>query len=217
VLGVLLLGLILTQSKSGVLAVLAGAVVVALLFLLDALWRKRAARASARRAAATIVPVAIGLVLLSYAWSWVYSLVVADFAGRLVFTRQAMRLYAEATPLEQLLGLGFRGAATINPLTAAWTTAHNSYASFLAELGPIGFALVIAVLLTMLAGFHRQGGWHWLAGLFVVLLHLATETFIYGPMYVLLLAGLYALSGGGRVPQGSYRGELPQAAVATSP
>jgi O-antigen ligase len=178
-----LVALLLSQSKSGWLSFLVSTALV--------LFGRFAVKGRARDLA-----LALGVAAV-LTWGLNTDVVVnelsTDYVGRVQFGERVLERYERAQPSYQLFGLGFRQTAIIDPETRAWVTAHNSYLSFLAEIGLIGFLLVAA--LWAVAAWSTLRAWDWpvLGALCCMLLHLYSEAFLYGNVYILLMALILGL------------------------
>jgi hypothetical protein len=179
----LLTALLFSQSKSGCLSFLAAtALLVTVRFTLTT------------RASDLVVALGImALLAVASQTDVVLKELSTDYAGRVQFSAGVLERYEHTEPAYQLLGLGFRQTAILDPETRAWVTAHNTYLSFIAELGLIGFLLVAA--LWGVAAWSALRAWDWpvLGALSCMLLHLYSEAFLYGNTYVLwtvLILGL---------------------------
>jgi O-antigen ligase len=180
----ILVALFLSQSKSGWVAfLLSGLVVLLARFLLTT---------SARDFA---LAVGLGALLVAAARTpEVVNELSSDYAGRVTFGERTLERYERSEPGYQVFGLGFRQTAEVDPETRGWLTAHNSYLSFLAETGLVGILLLCAVWTLTLWWILRTWDWAMLAALTCMLLHLYTEAFLYGNVYVLLMALVLGLS-----------------------
>ncbi len=186
----ILVALFLSQSKSGWLSfLLSGLLVLVVRFLL---------RGGARdfALAATLG----ALLAVAASTPDVTNELSTDYSDRVVFTERALERYQAASLPKRIFGLGFRQTASIDEETRAWVTAHNSYLSFLAEIGPVGFALLAGLFALTLWRILRAWDWPLLAAFSAMLLHLYSEAFLYGNVYVLWMVLFLWLS---RAPGGS--------------
>jgi O-antigen ligase len=172
------LTLLLTQSKSGLLAFVLGfGLVVFIQFLFDFSLKKML----------TLYFFLGSFAGLAYIFSTFIIITLDDRANRINYAENVLHQFGDSNFLYKLIGLGFRQTAYINPETLGWVTAHNSYVSFLAEIGIIGFGLIIGMLLISVLFLVKKKLWSMLGGLIVFLLHLYSEGFLYGSTYIFYL------------------------------
>jgi O-antigen ligase len=180
----LVVALFLSQSKSGWLSfTIATLLVVTTRFVLTS---------SARD---LVLALGLGALLLVATNSPdVVDELSSDYAGRVTYGQRVLEKYERASPPYQVFGLGFRQTADIDEETRGWLTAHNSYLSFLAELGGVGLLILVAVWAVTLALIVRSWDWPLLGALVAMLLHLYSEAFLYGNVYVLMTVLVLALT-----------------------
>ncbi|MGE6683714.1 O-antigen ligase family protein [Paenisporosarcina sp. NPDC076907] len=172
------LTLILTQSKSGFLAFLLGfGVLVFIQFLFNVSLKKL-------YNLYFLMGLFVGLIFLLKNF---ISIAINDSSNRVNYTKHVLLQYEESNFLNKLFGLGFRQTAYINSETLGWVTAHNSYVSLLAEIGLIGFGLIIGIIITSIFVLLKKKLWSILGGLLVYLFHLYSEGFLYGSTYIFYL------------------------------
>ncbi len=180
----LLVALFWSQSKSGWLAYLLAATVI--------LVARFAGTASARD---FLLALALGASLVfTLQTQEVWGELTRDYTERVTFGEEVLEQYARAHPLRELFGVGFRQTARIDHDTHAWLTAHNSYLSLLAEIGAVGLLLLATVWATTLVEIARGRDWVMLGVLASILLHVYSEAFLYGNVYVLLMLLVLSLA-----------------------
>jgi hypothetical protein len=168
--------LLLTQSKAGivvaVLAVILGVPIVA--------------RTPAKRRAAFARLAYIGMFVAAIAYfAGTYgidtqALLATDAHDRGELGSSILTDYSTDTATAQLFGVGYRQSATISPETGMWFTAHNSYISFLREIGLIGSMLLAAYLLLTIGPLIATGNHNLALAVLALLLVAYTEVFLYG-------------------------------------
>ncbi|PAE38168.1 hypothetical protein [Bacillus sp. 7884-1] len=170
--------LLLTQSKSGILAFVLGFGILAFIqFLFDFSFKKLFRLYSFFGI----------LVSLFYIFNKFITITINDGADRVNYIEHVLNQYGESNLLYKLFGLGFRQTAYLNTETLGWVTAHNSYVSFLAEIGIIGFGILIGMIVISFILLLKKKLWSILGGLLVFLFHLYSEGFLYGSTYILYL------------------------------
>jgi hypothetical protein len=180
----LLLALFWSQSKSGWLAFLAAATLVLLVRFVGT--------ASARD---SLLALALGTFLvIGVRNPEVWGELERDYSARSTFGEETLERYARADPLRELFGVGFRQTARIDHETRAWLTAHNSYLSLLAEIGALGLLLLGAVWAATLREIARARDWAMLGVLACILLHVYSEAFLYGNVYILLMLAVLSFA-----------------------
>jgi O-antigen ligase len=180
----LLLALFWSQSKSGWLAFLAASTVALLV--------RFVARASARD---FLLALGVGVFIVALTRTpAVWDELERDYTERSIFGAEVLEQYVRAAPLREIFGLGFRQTARIDHETRGWLTAHNSYLSLLAELGAVGLLLLAAVWAATLREIARGADFSMLGVLACILLHVYTEAFLYGSVYVLLMLAVLSFS-----------------------
>lgn len=182
---------ILSQSKSAFFSVLISFAVVNVVSLR---WRVE----RIRDVLATIVTQAIAL-LLSAGVYYFYGEAVLDNISKDYGDRAALgqRVISEIAKFgwpQTLFGVGFHGVDYVDPSTGAWITAHDSYINLVSDLGLCGTALIVSLFVVLVVTLLKDRRWHLLAGLVGLLLHFATEAFLYAPMFVMTLGTLYGIS-----------------------
>jgi len=197
----LLLALFCSQSKSGWLAFLISATLVSLVRFVFT--------GSAR---AFVLGVALGAsVVLALNTPEVWELLASDYTDRYTYSDYALEQYLRAAPSREVFGLGFRQTARIDPETRAWLTAHNSHLSLLAEIGVVGLLLLSAVWAASLREIARGRDWPMLAMLACIILHAASEGFLYGAAYVMLMLAALSLASMSRAEVERERAGVPLA------
>ena len=198
VISALLLGaLAFTQSRSGMLSFVIGN--FAILFF--AVWANVSgeARKFPRQILVLAPTFTFAAAFVIMLWGGdLHRLIDTDYAFRWQLARSVLDRYMNGNVIDFVFGYGFRQTAYI--ADNAWFTAHNSYISFLAETGIAGFVALIAIFVITLTGLYNTHRWYWLGGVIGLLAHLATETFLYGYLYVMLISltfGIACLSGRG--------------------
>jgi hypothetical protein len=182
---------ILSQSKSAVLAVVIGFALITIVSIRWSLGR-------IRDLVTTIGSQALALILVCVVFYFYGGAVLdnmsQDYADRTALTERSISMIMDFDWVQALFGVGFHGVDYINPSTGAWITAHNSYINLLADLGVCGFVLVISLFIVLTAAVLRSQEWHLLAGIVGLLLHFVTEAFIYAPMFVMTIGTLYGMT-----------------------
>lgn len=102
--------------------------------------------------------------------------------------------YAQDGVLEQLFGIGYRQSASIDPETGMWFPAHNSYISFLREIGIVGFLSICGFLFYCLVELRSRGYLNWALALVALLLASYTAEYLYGSFCVFFLGCVGAIA-----------------------
>ncbi len=118
----------------------------------------------------------------------------SDIPGRLEKSDRVLDMFRSADLVEQAIGVGFRGTSVGAEALGSWATAHNTYISFLAEIGLVGLALLVIVLLTGFWANCKRRDWALFGAWGVFVAHCYTETFLYAGHYVLVLVFLCVAS-----------------------
>lgn len=116
-----------------------------------------------------------------------------DLSTRVLATESVLQKFLDNSVMYKIFGMGFRQSATINSVNNAWDTAHNSYVSFLTEIGILGMSLLVLLWLTCIYYLFKGKHWGMLGGLIAFLAHFYTEGFLYGYQYVFLMNVVFAL------------------------
>lgn len=191
-LSLLVVALLLTQSKSGISAFLIANIAVVLLVHLKALVIYKM-KIPYKIPLATVLIFGVTATGLFLHGPTITRAISEDYAERVQLTSRVWDQYLAGSLTELLFGFGFRQTAQITEDGTAWMTAHNSYVSFWAELGIVGFLLLLGALLTVLIAFVGRNRWYWVGALVALLIHFSTEVFLYGYLYVMVIALLFAL------------------------
>ncbi|MCC2361666.1 hypothetical protein LKM19_12945 [Bacillus cereus] len=179
------IALLFTQSKSGISTFFVAFIIIGFLQLLKYRSYKRFFKLYA----------IIGFLgLLVYQFKEFIFLVSTDLSSRKNFGQVVMNQFYENSVFNQIFGIGFRQSAWINPETHGWVTAHNSYISFLAEIGILGCSILFALVISTFFNLYKQNSWPLLGGFLVILIHLLSEGFIYGYTYISLITLVFTIS-----------------------
>jgi hypothetical protein len=168
--------LLLTQSKAGIVVAIL-AVVLGLPIVARTAAKRRAALA--RLAYIGIFVAAIAYFADAYGID-AQALLASDVHDRGELGSAVLTDYADDGPTAQLFGVGYRQSATIDPETGMWFTAHNSYISFLREIGLIGCVLLAGYLLWTMGSLIAAGNHNLALAVLAILLVAYTEVFLYG-------------------------------------
>lgn len=173
-----LIALLLTQSKSGIMAFIIALGVTTIV-------RFFGTRTIRSYMFFCIVVCTIAISFLVF--DNFMDLIKDDYGGRSHFTKHVIQQYLDNDIFIQLIGMGFRQTAFLNYETMGWVTAHNSYVSFLAEIGALGVLILGMIYIITLIKAVLTKNWPIVGGIVVITVHFYTETFIYGIHYSILL------------------------------
>lgn len=191
-LSLLVVALLLTQSKSGISAFSIANIAAVLLMHLKALVIYKMKIPYKILLTTVLISLVTATALFLYGPT-IARVISEDYTERVQLTSRVWDQYWAGSLDELLFGFGFRQTAQITEDGTAWITSHNSYVSFWAELGIIGFLLLLGALITVLIAFVGKNRWYWVGGLVALLVHFSTEVFLYGYLYVMAIALLFAL------------------------
>ncbi len=211
---VIAVALFLTQAKGGILACFAAcAVGVPVTALLAGAGGRRSGLLLKATAAC-----AFGIMALVAAGA-MYELEITrllkdDAQDRTDIRMAIIRDYMSAGPAAQLFGIGYRQSATVDPLSGIWFTAHNSYVSFLREIGLLGFGLTLILLLRVNVPFLLSDHLHWGLAMLALLLVAYTESYLYSGYCVMFVGGATGvLCGSGEIQFKQWGGRVDPAPV----
>jgi hypothetical protein len=123
----------------------------------------------------------------------IISEVSTDLSTRVLATENVLQKFLDNSIMYKIFGMGFRQSATINSVNNAWNTAHNSYVSFLTEIGILGMSILVLLWLTCIYYLFKGKHWGMLGGLIAFLAHFYSEGFLYGYQYVCLMNVVFAV------------------------
>jgi hypothetical protein len=187
----LLAGVVFSQSKSAFFAVLISFVAVS---ILSTRWRLMHPRDLFSMIGYQLLGVVfVGTVFYFYGDA-VSDNISQDYVDRTALSERVLSKIAEFDWVQTLFGVGFHGVDYVNPSTGTWITAHNSYINLFADLGVLGFLLVLSLFAVILVTLFRDQQWYLLAGVFGLLLHFVTEAFLYVPLLIMTIGTVYGLS-----------------------
>ena len=185
----MMVALLLTQSKGGILGAVA-AIVLGIPFI---------ATTAAERWAALLKLLYVGIFIGAIVFiSNLYridlqSLVESDVHDRGALGAAIVSDYVQDDLAPQLFGIGFRQSAVIDPESGMWFPAHNNFISFLREIGLVG-SIMIATFIVWSFWAMRSAGFHnWVFAMIGALLLSYTAEFFYGSFPVFFLGCTVAI------------------------
>jgi hypothetical protein len=186
----MMIALLLTQAKGGIFACLIAIIIGIPL----------TAKTAAKRKAAIVKLVYAGLFVgailyISNAFLIdVRGLIEDDAQSRGARGMSILSDFANDELAPQIFGIGYRQSATIDPETGMWFPAHNSYISFLREIGILGSVLIGGFLIWTCWGLASTGHLSWAFALFALLVVSYTAEYLYGTYSVFFLGCAGALA-----------------------
>ena len=194
--GLVVLALLLTASRAGLLALGAATIGCLLLHL----------RAKGRHAWAPLLLIFVAVAIATYITLRVspYHAVREFGAGEFSFVEEAalrstvlwsraVNVFLDGAPLDQLVGRGFRNTSGVyyEGGVASYGSYHNAWLQFLLDLGVIGTLLLLWWIIVVLVRAIRRGAnGIGLASIWMLLSLITastTENFLYGPQSALFL------------------------------
>jgi O-antigen ligase len=124
----------------------------------------------------------------------IWALIHIDAESRTDVQVQVMKDYIHDEPIQQLLGVGYRQSATIEPETGIWLTAHNSYVSLLREAGLLGSFFFGVYLIAAALGLLKADLGNWALALMALLTVAYTEGSLYDAHFVVFLGAIGGLA-----------------------
>jgi hypothetical protein len=118
--------------------------------------------------------------------------VTAAYEGRLRSWERGFNVWADGNLIEMVFGHGFRGTQQVAVASSAWATPHNSYIALLGDLGVIGLALLILPLwmtismlaIRMMKKRDPTSESFAFAGMVALSVHSMTGLFLYSPILI---------------------------------